>query len=366
MGLSMKALHGCRAAGKAPRGAAAASVDRRRRPRHPAAAAPLLQVVYGHLDDPKTAELERGVSYLKLRPGASVAARSRVSPASRRGTPRGAPAVPLEPLERVEGAPLLRACALVLVAAASSAVPRMPALLQRAPASPLLPRTATPHPCGSPPPQTAWRCRTRPRRWQCSSSSPPACPRRWCPPPSTATTSSRAPPRRSPTGARGRRGGWGNGRLGVAAARGPHLLAQPCCRDAQPQGNGAPTHRGTAPPAPPPPPNRDGKFGAAADLALAKTANKEVYNFLATAGAKYGVGFWKPGSGIIHQIVLENYAFPGGMMIGTDRWGGKGRCRAGAEPGPMGSLAGPGGCAVEAHTNVQRAAARLRCLPAIP
>ncbi len=47
------------------------------------------------------------------------------------------------------------------------------------------------------------------------------------------------------------------------------------------------------------------------DLERAKDMNKEVYNFLATAGAKYGVGFWKPGSGIIHQIILENYAFPG-------------------------------------------------------
>lgn len=46
--------------------------------------------------------------------------------------------------------------------------------------------------------------------------------------------------------------------------------------------------------------------------------NKEVYKFLETAGAKYGVGFWKPGSGIIHQIILENYAFPGLLMIGTD------------------------------------------------
>merc|ERR1712241_724624 len=54
------------------------------------------------------------------------------------------------------------------------------------------------------------------------------------------------------------------------------------------------------------------------DLARAKDINKEVYNFLATAGAKYGVGFWKPGSGIIHQIVLENYAFPGLLMVGTD------------------------------------------------
>merc|ERR1712012_458969 len=54
------------------------------------------------------------------------------------------------------------------------------------------------------------------------------------------------------------------------------------------------------------------------DLDRAKDLNKEVYNFLATAGAKYGVGFWKPGSGIIHQIILENYAFPGLLMVGTD------------------------------------------------
>ncbi|XP_018326262.1 probable aconitate hydratase, mitochondrial [Agrilus planipennis] len=54
------------------------------------------------------------------------------------------------------------------------------------------------------------------------------------------------------------------------------------------------------------------------DLERAKDLNKEVYNFLASAGKKYGVGFWKPGSGIIHQIILENYAFPGLLMIGTD------------------------------------------------
>lgn len=54
------------------------------------------------------------------------------------------------------------------------------------------------------------------------------------------------------------------------------------------------------------------------DLKRAIEMNKEVYNFLATAGSKYGVGFWKPGSGIIHQIILENYAFPGLLMIGTD------------------------------------------------
>jgi aconitate hydratase len=54
------------------------------------------------------------------------------------------------------------------------------------------------------------------------------------------------------------------------------------------------------------------------DLAVAQKTNAEVYNFLSTVSAKYGIGFWKPGSGIIHQVVLEQYAFPGGMMIGTD------------------------------------------------
>ena len=58
--------------------------------------------------------------------------------------------------------------------------------------------------------------------------------------------------------------------------------------------------------------------GGAEDLANAKELNKEVYDFLATCSAKYGIGFWKPGSGIIHQIIIENYAFPGGLMIGTD------------------------------------------------
>ncbi len=58
--------------------------------------------------------------------------------------------------------------------------------------------------------------------------------------------------------------------------------------------------------------------GAGPDLAAAKEANREVYDFLSSASKRYGIGFWKPGAGIIHQIVLENYAFPGGMMIGTD------------------------------------------------
>ncbi len=58
--------------------------------------------------------------------------------------------------------------------------------------------------------------------------------------------------------------------------------------------------------------------GAEEDLDRALDINKEVYDFLASVSNKYGIGFWKPGAGIIHQIVLENYAFPGGMMIGTD------------------------------------------------
>jgi len=58
--------------------------------------------------------------------------------------------------------------------------------------------------------------------------------------------------------------------------------------------------------------------GSAADLKVANDINREVYDFLGSAGQKYGVGFWQPGSGIIHQIVLENYAFPGVMLIGTD------------------------------------------------
>jgi aconitate hydratase len=58
--------------------------------------------------------------------------------------------------------------------------------------------------------------------------------------------------------------------------------------------------------------------GARADTEAAHTVNREVYDFLSSACRKYGIGFWKPGSGIIHQVVLENYAFPGGLMIGTD------------------------------------------------
>ncbi len=60
------------------------------------------------------------------------------------------------------------------------------------------------------------------------------------------------------------------------------------------------------------------KTGADQDLQIANDTNKEVYDFLSSVCNKYGLGFWKPGAGIIHQVVLENYAFPGGMMIGTD------------------------------------------------
>jgi len=73
--------------------------------------------------------------------------------------------------------------------------------------------------------------------------------------------------------------------------------------------------------------------GSVADLKVANDINSEVYNFLGSAGKKYGVGFWQPGSGIIHQIVLENYAFPGVMLIGTDshtpNGGGLGGCCVG-------------------------------------
>merc|ERR1719326_1295916 len=75
------------------------------------------------------------------------------------------------------------------------------------------------------------------------------------------------------------------------------------------------------------------EVGDIEDLGKANEENKEVYNFLSSAGAKFGMGYWKPGSGIIHQIVLENYAFPGGLMIGTDSHtpnaGGLGMCAVG-------------------------------------
>ncbi|MDP7245254.1 MAG: aconitate hydratase [Planctomycetota bacterium] len=76
-----------------------------------------------------------------------------------------------------------------------------------------------------------------------------------------------------------------------------------------------------------------GHKGAENDLAVAQEENAEVYSFLESVAARYNLGFWKPGSGIIHQIVLENYAFPGGLMIGTDSHtpnaGGLGMCAVG-------------------------------------
>ena len=59
-------------------------------------------------------------------------------------------------------------------------------------------------------------------------------------------------------------------------------------------------------------------IGGESDTKTALDENSEVYKFLESASSKYGIGFWKPGAGIIHQVVLENYAFPGGLMIGTD------------------------------------------------
>src|SRR2546426_12498593 len=60
------------------------------------------------------------------------------------------------------------------------------------------------------------------------------------------------------------------------------------------------------------------RAGASSDLSAAMQENREVFEFLRSASAKFGIGFWQPGAGIIHQVVLENYAFPGGLMIGTD------------------------------------------------
>ena len=73
--------------------------------------------------------------------------------------------------------------------------------------------------------------------------------------------------------------------------------------------------------------------GKEKDMAASNVSNKEVFNFLATASSKYNIGFWKPGAGIIHQVILENYAFPGGLIIGTDSHtpnaGGLGMCAIG-------------------------------------
>jgi aconitate hydratase len=73
--------------------------------------------------------------------------------------------------------------------------------------------------------------------------------------------------------------------------------------------------------------------GREKDMASSNMSNKEVFNFLATASSKYNIGFWKPGAGIIHQVILENYAFPGGLIIGTDSHtpnaGGLGMCAVG-------------------------------------
>lgn len=73
--------------------------------------------------------------------------------------------------------------------------------------------------------------------------------------------------------------------------------------------------------------------GKEKDMASSNTSNREVFDFLATASSKYNIGFWKPGAGIIHQVILENYAFPGGLIIGTDSHtpnaGGLGMCAIG-------------------------------------
>lgn len=80
----------------------------------------------------------------------------------------------------------------------------------------------------------------------------------------------------------------------------------------------------------------EAQVGGPQDLARAKEINKEVYDFLSTSCAKYNIGFWRPGSGIIHQVILENYAFPGALLIGTDSHtpnaGGEYSCSLGPIP----------------------------------
>lgn len=75
------------------------------------------------------------------------------------------------------------------------------------------------------------------------------------------------------------------------------------------------------------------QFGKEKDMSISNQENDEVFNFLATTSSRYNIGFWKPGAGIIHQVILENYAFPGGLMIGTDSHtpnaGGLGMCAVG-------------------------------------
>lgn len=75
------------------------------------------------------------------------------------------------------------------------------------------------------------------------------------------------------------------------------------------------------------------QFGKEKDMNISNKENEEVFNFLATVSSRYNIGFWKPGAGIIHQVILENYAFPGGLMIGTDSHtpnaGGLGMCAVG-------------------------------------
>ena len=98
-----------------------------------------------------------------------------------------------------------------------------------------------------------------------------------------------------------------------------HVRRHACCRQ--------PHHCPLRPPDRGPGRRRRGSDQRAIDI------NKEVYDFLSSACAKYNIGFWKPGSGIIHQILLENYAFPGGLLIGTDSHtpnaGGLGMCAIG-------------------------------------
>jgi hypothetical protein len=136
---------------------------------------------------------------------------------------------------------------------------------------------------------------------------------------------------------RGNRASHGSGCLPHArASQGAALAGQPLSSPTS-----TPTSQPTslAPGPPPFDPRRNNSFGGKADLDLAKVTNKEVYNFLATAGAKYGVGFWKPGSGIIHQV-------------GTAR-GRRAGGRAGALQSPLHCGAGAGARRVAQGQGVQ-------------
>lgn len=99
--------------------------------------------------------------------------------------------------------------------------------------------------------------------------------------------------------------------------------------------------------------------GAKEDVATATKTNEEVYNFLRDVSSRYGIGFWQPGAGIIHQVVLENYAFPGGMMVGTDSYA---QCRRFGHGGHWCGWCRCGGCDDRHGMGTENAASDRRTL----